>query len=50
MSKNTEINLVGQPIFKQIINLLVVINITGIVKRHEADLYYKTYPANLFIK
>jgi hypothetical protein len=45
MGKNTEINLVGQPIFKQIIDLLDVINITSIVKRHEADRYYKTYPA-----
>jgi len=45
MGKNTEINLVGQPIFKQIINLLEVINIDGIVKRHQANRYYKAYPA-----
>ena len=45
MGKNTEINLVGQPIFKQIIDLLGAINIKGIVKRHNADRYYKAYPA-----
>lgn len=37
MGKNTEINLVGQPIFKQIINLLGAIDLESIVKRHNAD-------------
>jgi len=45
MGKNTEIKLVGQPIFKQIIDLLAVININSIVKRHDADRYYKSYKA-----
>ena len=45
MGKNTEINLVGQPIFKQIINLLGAINLQSIVKRHNADHYYKTFTA-----
>jgi hypothetical protein len=43
MSKNTEIKFVGQPIFKQIINLTDAIDIKGIVQRHHADYYYKAY-------
>ena len=45
MGKNTEINLVGQPIFKQIINLLSSIDLNSIVKRHNADYYYKSFKA-----
>lgn len=45
MGKNTEINLVGQPIFKQIINLLGAIDLESIVKRHNADHYYKSFKA-----
>jgi hypothetical protein len=45
MSKNTEIKFVGQPIFKQVINLIDAINITGIVKKHNADRYYKAFRA-----
>ena len=45
MGKNTEINLVGQPIFKQIIDLLGAINLESIIKRHEADRYYKSFKA-----
>jgi len=45
MGKNTEINLVGQPIFKQILNLLNPINLVSIAKRYDADRYYKTYTA-----
>jgi hypothetical protein len=45
MGKNTEINLVGQPIFKQIINLLGAIDLNSIVKRHNADYYYKSFKA-----
>lgn len=45
MGKNTEINLVGQPIFKQIINLLGAIDLDSIVKRHNADHYYKSFKA-----
>ena len=45
MGKNTEIKLVGQPIFKQVIGLLDRINISSIVKRHNADYYYKAFKA-----
>lgn len=45
MGKNTEINLVGQPIFKQIINLLGAIDFDSIVKCHNADHYYKSFKA-----
>ena len=45
MGKNTEINLVGQPIFKQIIDLLGAINLESIIKRDGADRYYKSFKA-----
>lgn len=45
MSKNTEIKFVGQPIFKQVIGLLDAINISSIVKKHNADHYYKSFKA-----
>lgn len=45
MSKNTEIKFVGQPIFKQIINLLDGINLNAITKKHHADHYYKAFKA-----
>lgn len=45
MSKNTEIKFVGQPIFKQVINLIDAINLSGIVKKHNADRYYKAFRA-----
>ncbi len=45
MGKNTEIKFVGQPIFKQVINLLDGINLTGLVKKHNADYYYKAFKA-----
>ena len=43
MSKNTEIKFVGQPIFRQIINLIDSIDIKGLVQKHNSDHYYKTY-------
>ncbi len=43
MSKNTEIKFVGQPIFKQIINLIDAIDIKGLVQKHNSDHYYKAY-------
>ena len=43
MSKNTEIKFVGQPIFKQIINLIDSIDIKGIIKRNNSDYYYKAF-------
>lgn len=45
MSKNTEITFVGQPVFKQIVNLLQVIDLPSIINKHKADRYYKTYTA-----
>ena len=45
MRKNTEINLVGQQIFNQILNLLDPINLVSIAKRYDADPYYKIYTA-----
>ncbi|MBS4013330.1 MAG: DUF4372 domain-containing protein, partial [Bacteroidetes bacterium] len=45
MSKNTEIKFVGQPIFKQVISLIDAIGIKSIVKKHNADHYYKAFKA-----
>lgn len=45
MDKNSEIKLVGQPIFKQILDLLGVINLESIIKNHKADYYYKSFKA-----
>lgn len=45
MGKNTEIKFVGQPIFKQVINLIEGINLTSLVKKHNADYYYKAFKA-----
>jgi len=45
MGKDTEIKLVGQPIFKQVFDLIERVNIAGLVKKHNADRYYKTFQA-----
>jgi Transposase DDE domain/Domain of unknown function (DUF4372) len=45
MGKDTEIKFVGQPIFKQIIDLVDRINIPELVKKHNADYYYKAFMA-----
>jgi len=45
MDKNKEIKFVGQPIFKQIINLLEAVSINSLVKKHNADHYYKAFKA-----
>lgn len=45
MDKITEIKFVGQPIFKQVIGLLDAISIKSIVKKHNADHYYKAFKA-----
>jgi len=45
MSKNTEITFVGQPIFKQVINLLEAVSIKSLVNKHNADYYYKAFKA-----
>ena len=43
MSKNTEIKFVGQPIFKQIINLVNKVDMRGLIKKHNSDYYYKAF-------
>ncbi len=43
MSKNTEIKLVGQPIFKQVLDLIDRVNIPSIVSKHDSDRYYKAF-------
>lgn len=54
MGKNTEshrndkvgqVKLVGQPIFKQVINLIDGISLTSLIKKHNADHYYKAFKA-----
>lgn len=49
MDKNTEIKFVGQPIFKQIIDLLKVANIPSLIKAHESDRYYKAFKTRTHI-
>ena len=43
MGKDTDINFVGQPVLKQILDLLGAIDLKAIVKRNESDKYYKKY-------
>jgi len=43
MGKITEINFVGQPIFKQIMNLIDRVDIQGLIMKHESDYYYKSF-------
>lgn len=43
MGKITEIKLVGQPIFKQVLDLIDRVNISSIVRKHDADRYYKAF-------
>lgn len=45
MGKNTELKFVGQPIFKQVISLIDGISLTSLVKKHNADYYYKAFKA-----
>lgn len=45
MNKNTDIKLVGQPIFKQIIKLLDSATIDNLIFKHKADHYYKAFKA-----
>ena len=37
MGKNTEIKFVGQPIFRQIVDLLEIIDLRSINKRNDSD-------------
>ena len=43
MDKNTEIKFVGQPVFKQILNLINKVNIQGLIQKHQSDRYYKAF-------
>lgn len=43
MDKSSEIKFVGQPIFKQILNLVSAINLQGIITKHNSDYYYKAF-------
>ncbi len=45
MDKNSEIKFVGQPIFKQIVNLLDAVNIQGLITKNNSDYYYKAFKA-----
>lgn len=43
MSKNTELKLVGQPIFAQVLKLIDVVDFRQLVKEHKSDRYYKSF-------
>ncbi len=43
MGKISEIKFVGQPIFKQVINLIERVNISSIVRSYDSDRYYKAF-------
>jgi hypothetical protein len=45
MGKITEIKFVGQPIFKQIMNLVDRVDINGLIRKHGSDYYYKSFKA-----
>ena len=49
MGKITEIKFVGQPIFKQIMNLVDKVDIQGLVKKHESDYYYKSFKTRTYL-
>lgn len=43
MSKNTELKLVGQPIFSQVLKLIDKWEFNKLVKTHNSDRYYKSF-------
>lgn len=43
MGKISEIKFVGQPVFKQILNLIDKVNIQGLIQKHQSDRYYKAF-------
>lgn len=43
MSKNTEVKLVGQPIFSQVLKLIDKWEFSKLVKEHKSDYYYKSF-------
>jgi hypothetical protein len=42
-SKNSQKNLVGQPVFKQIMDLMPRGKFDQLVAKHQSDRYYKTF-------
>ncbi len=45
MDKDKEIKFVGQPILKQILNLISDSSLKSLIIRHKADYYYKSFKA-----
>jgi len=43
MGKDNEIKFVGQPIFKQILNLISDSSLKSLINKHKADYYYKAF-------
>lgn len=43
MGKVTEIKFVGQPVFKQIMNLVNKVDMQGLIRKHNSDYYYKAF-------
>jgi len=43
MNKISEIRFVGQPIFKQILNLVDDLDLKGLIGKHNSDYYYKAF-------
>jgi len=49
MSKDSEIQFVGQPILKQILKLIDAVNIQSLVNKHQSDHYYKAFKTRTHI-
>ena len=47
--KHSEIKFVGQPILKQILNLVEAVNIQSLVRKHNSDYYYKTFGSRIHL-
>jgi len=43
MSESSKKNLVGQPIYKQILNLIPRTVVNKVVIQHQSDRYYKSF-------
>jgi len=43
MDKSSKKNLIGQPIFKQILNLIPRTVVDKVVLQHKSDRYYKSF-------
>ena len=43
MDKNSEIRFVGQPIFRQILNLIDESELKKLIRKHNSDYYYKAF-------